>query len=242
MKYLLYAALGLLTLLAAPAQAQRKTKLKTKGDAAAVALSSASRLQPLFGGASAGQAEALLGAGYLNKVAASFASREEASRFLSGKGYEYLAEGQTDTATVRFNLAWLLDAKNPDAYRGLGIVASRNPTPDQAIELLTQCLALAPTNPLTLSDLGSSYLIRYEQTKKKKDLTTAADLLQRAVAADPANAVAWQQTARVHYLQENYAQAWEAVHKGQALSMTSIDFNFLSELMAKMPDPQGTFK
>ncbi len=242
MKYPLYAALGLLTLLAEPAQAQRKTKIKTKGGDAAVALNSASRLQPLFGGASTGQAEALLGAGYLDKVAASFASREEASRFFSGKGYEYLTEGQTDTATVRFNLAWLLDAKNPDVYRGLGIVASRNPAPDQAIELLTQGLALAPTNPLMLSDLGSSYLIRYAQTKKKKDLTTGADLLQRAVAADPANAVAWQQMARVQYLQGNYAQAWDAVYKGQAINIASIDFDFLSELMAKMPDPQGKFK
>jgi Tfp pilus assembly protein PilF len=239
MKYPVYAALGLLTLLAAPAHAQRKVKVK--GDAA-VALSAANRLQPLFGGATPAQAEALLGAGYVEKVASSFASREEASRFLSGKGYEYLSEGLTDTAAFRFNLAWLLDAKNPDVYRGLGIVASRQPTPDQAIALLTQGLALAPTNALMLSDLGSSHLIRYEQTKKKKDLTTATDLLQRALTASPDNAVAWQQMARVHYLQEDYAKAWEAVHKGQALSMTSIDFDFLSELMAKMPDPQGKFK
>lgn len=239
MKYPLYAALGLLTLLAAPAHAQRKVKIK--GDAAA-ALTSASRLQPLFGGATAAQAEALLGAGYVDKVAGSFASREEASRFLSGKGYEYLSEGLADTAAFRFNLAWLLDAKNPDVYRGLGIVASRQPTSDQAIALLTQGLALAPNNALMLSDLGSSHLIRYEQTKKKKDLTTGADLLQRAITASPDNAIAWQQMARVHYLQEDYAKAWEAVHKGQALSMASIDFEFLSALMAKMPDPQGKFK
>ncbi|AII52211.1 tetratricopeptide repeat protein [Hymenobacter sp. APR13] len=239
MKYTVYAALGLLTLLAAPAHAQRKVKVK--GDAA-VALSAANRLQPLFGGATTAQAEALLGAGYVDKVAASFASREEASRFLSGKGYEYLSEGLADTAAFRFNLAWLLDAKNPDVYRGLGIVASRQPTPDQAIALLTQGLALAPTDALMLSDLGSSHLIRYEQTQKKKDLTTATDLLQRALAASPDNAIAWQQMARVHYLQQDYAKAWEAVHKGQALSMTSIDFDFLTELLAKMPDPQGKFK
>jgi Tfp pilus assembly protein PilF len=239
MKYSIYAALGLLTLLAAPAHAQRKVKIK--GDAA-VTLSAANRLQPLFGGATPAQAETLLGPGYVAKVAGSFASREEASRFLSGKGYEYLAEGLTDTAAFRFNLAWLLDAKNPDVYRGLGIVASRQPTPDQAIALLTQGLALAPTNALMLSDLGSSHLIRYEQTKKKKDLATATDLLQRALTASPDNAIAWQQMARIHYLQEDYPKAWEAVHKGQALSMTSIDFEFLSELMAKMPDPQGKFK
>lgn len=238
MKYPLIVAFGLVALLHLPAQAQRKTKIKTKD----ADVTTANRFQPLFGGVSASQAEALLAPGYVEKVAGSFASRAEASRFFSTKGYEYLTEGRADTAVTRFNLAWLLDAKNPEVYRGLGIVASNNPSPDQAIGLLTQGLALAPNDALMLCDLGSSYLLRYEQTKKKKDLTTATDYLQRALTADPKNAIAWQQMARVHYLQEDYTKAWEAVHKGQGLSMTSIDFNFLGELMAKMPDPQGTFK
>ena len=239
MKYPLYVALGLFALLAQPAEAQRKTKVKAKGEAAVTA---ANRLQPLFGGISQTQAQALVGAAFLADIERSFASKAEASRFFSTKGYEYLTEGKPDTAVYRFNLAWLIDPKNADAYRGLGVVASRNPTPDESISLLTQGLALVPNDALMLSDLGSSYLIRYEQTKKKKDLTTGYDYLQRAVAADPKNAVAWQQLARVYYLQEDYAKAWDAAHKGGDLSMSSIDFNFLSELMAKMPDPQGKFK
>ncbi|MBC8082854.1 MAG: tetratricopeptide repeat protein [Hymenobacter sp.] len=240
MKYLICLLLGLGALLALPAQAQRKLKSKAKDGMGAV--SAASRLQPLFGGIPAAQAEAVVGAAFLADVARSFASKAEASRFFSTKGYEYLAEGKPDTAIYRLNLAWLLDPKNPDVYRGLGVIASRNPTPDESIGLLSRGLALAPTDALMLSDLGSSYLIRYEQTRKKKDLTTGHDHLQRAVAADPGNAVAWQQLARAYYLQENYAQAWDATHKGSALSMTSVDFNFLSELMVKMPDPQGKFK
>ncbi|QNH62518.1 hypothetical protein [Hymenobacter sediminicola] len=238
MKYPFFVALGFAGLLALPAQAQRKTKIKTKDEA----VTAASRLQPLFGGIAAAQAEGLLAPGYVEKVAASFSSRAEASRFFSSKGYEYISEGQADTAVTRFNLAWLLDAKNPEVYRGLGIVASKNPAPDQAIDLLMKGLALAPENALMLSDLGSSYLIRYEQTKKKKDLTTGISYLQRALATDPNNAIAWQQMALAHYLQEDYTKAWEAVHKGQNINMTSIDFNFLSDLMAKMPDPEGKFK
>ncbi|WP_170865263.1 tetratricopeptide repeat protein [Hymenobacter psychrotolerans] len=238
MKYPFFVALAAAALLALPAQAQRKTKVKTKDEA----VSAANRLQPLFGGIAAAQAEGLLGPGYVEKVAASFGSRAEASRFFSGKGYEYLSEGQVDTAVTRLNLAWLLDAKNPEVYRGLGIIASKNPTPDQAIDLLTQGLALAPENALMLADLGSSHLIRYEQTKKKKDLTTGIGYLQRALAADPNNAIAWQQMGLAHYFQEDYAKAWEAVHKGQNINMTSIDFNFISDLLAKMPDPEGKFK
>jgi Tfp pilus assembly protein PilF len=142
----------------------------------------------------------------------------------------------------RFNLAWLIDQKNVDAYRGLGVVVSRNPTPDESIKLLTQALAVKPTDGLVLSDLGASHLIRYEQTKKKKDLNTGMEYLQKAVTIDPNNAVGWQQMARGYYFQEDYTKAWEAVHKGQGLSMAGFDFGFIGELLAKQPDPQGKFK
>ncbi|WP_375418806.1 hypothetical protein [uncultured Hymenobacter sp.] len=201
------------------------------------------RLRPLFGGVSVAQATALLGTARLDDVARSFASRAEASAFFARKGFEYLNENQPDTATYRFNLAWLLNPQNADAYHGLGIIASGQPAAtSEALALLSQALVLAPANAGILADLGASHLNRYGQTKKKKDLTTADGYLQRALALDPNQAAAWQATARVRYHQEKYAEAWEAVRKGQALNLTSLDFNFITELLAKQPDPQGMFK
>jgi tetratricopeptide (TPR) repeat protein len=121
-------------------------------------------------------------------------------------------------------------------------VTSRNPTPDESITLLTQALAFNPADGNTLSDLGASHLIRYEQSKKKKDLNTGMEYLQKAIAADPNNAVAWQQMARGYYYKEDYTKAWEAVHKGQGLNMAGFDFGFIGELLAKQPDPTGKFK
>ena len=238
------AAALLLGLLVAPAaQAQRKGKpVNADGSLAASAPARPARLQPLFGGLTAAQATQIIGEAQLKAIAASFASSAEASAFFSTKGYEYLSENQPDTAAYRFNLAWLLNQQNADAYHGLGIVASAQPTPDAAIGLLAKGLALAPASAPMLSDLGTSYLIRYGLTKKKKDLTTGMDLLQRAIAVDPANAVAWQQQARGFYYQEKYAEAWAAVHKGQALSVSSLDFSLISDLLPKLPDPQGIFK
>ncbi|GAC1595632.1 MAG: hypothetical protein NVS3B25_19400 [Hymenobacter sp.] len=184
----------------------------------------------------------MIGAAQLKAIAASFASPAEASAFFTTKGFDYLRENQPDTAAYRFNLAWLLNPQNAEAYRGLGIIASAQPTPEAAIGLLAKGLALAPTSSLLMSDLGASYLIRYGQTKKKKDLAAGLDLLQRATATDPANAGAWQQLARGLYYQEKYVDAWAAVHKGQALSVTSLDFDLVTDLLAKLPDPQGTFK
>ncbi|WP_400193089.1 tetratricopeptide repeat protein [Hymenobacter sp. B81] len=234
-------ALVLCAALASPALAQ-KTKVKTKGGAAATELPfSARRLQPLFGGLTPEAAQQLLGEPFINGIAQSFASRAEASRFFTNKGYEYLTEGQPDTARYRFNLAWVLDPQNSHAYRGLGILTSATSL-DESIGLFARGLAAAPGNSQLLSDLGASYLLRHEQTKKAKDLKLAQQHLDQAVAADANNAYAYQQLARVYYLQGSYPQAWEAVHKARNLSLSNVDFGLVSELTAKLADPQGVFK
>ncbi|TGE27570.1 tetratricopeptide repeat protein [Hymenobacter metallicola] len=238
-KFLLLLVCGV-TLAMAPAQAQRKSKVKVKTEGAAG--STANRLLPLFGGLSVEAATQVVGPAFLADIDRNFPSRAEASKFFSDKGYEYITENKPDTALYRFNLAWLLDQKNADVYRGLGVIASRNDTPDESISLLTQGLAVAPTSTLMLSDLGTSYLIRYQQTKKKKDLDQAQKHLEKALATDATNAFAWQQMGRVHYLREDYTKAWEAVHKGQSLNVSSLDFELISDLSAKLPDPKGMFK
>lgn len=224
---------------AQPALAQKKNK---NADPAAAAVPQ--KFQPLYGGVSPAQAQQFVGATVLADIDRSFASRPEASKFFSQKGYEYLQEHQPDTAAVRFNLAWALDPKNADPYRGLAVLISQRPgtSPEAVQALLSQGLALAPTSTALLSDAATNTLSRYEQTKKKKDLTQAAGYAQRALAADSTNAAAWQTTARIKYFQEDYAGAWQAVHKGQSLSLGSLDFAFLTELMAKAPDPEGKFK
>jgi len=232
--FLLGTAIGL------PAHAQKGGK----GAKAAPAATGPQRLQPLFGGLNAAKAQQALGSAVLADVDRSFPSRPEASKFFSDKGFEYLQENQPDTATVRFNLAWVLDPKNPEPYRGLAVLMSRRPdAPQEAVQaLVLQGLAVAPTNGPLLTDAANLTLARYEQSKKKKDLQQASDYTQRALLADSANANAWQTQARIHYYQEKYAEAWQDVRKGQSLSLTSLDFQFLTELMAKMPDPEGKFK
>jgi tetratricopeptide (TPR) repeat protein len=241
-------ALLLLLLTTSLAFAQRKKRdapaANADGSLAATAPTPArpARLQPLFGNLTATEATKLFGAKQLDAIAASFASREEASTFFAQKGFEYLTEHQPDTAVYRFNLAWLLNPTNVEVYRGLGVIASTQPTPDAAIALLNKGLALAPTNAQLIADLGTSYLNRYALTKKKKDLSTGVELLQRATAADARNGIAWHQLAQGYYDQENYPAAWEALHKGQALDMANLDFNLVTQLLTKQPDPQGMFK
>lgn len=241
----LAAALLLGLLVALPAQAQRKDRTaaaNADGSLPPAPPARAARLQPLFGGLTPAQATLMLGEARLQAIAASFANKDEASAFFTTKGFDYLRENQPDTATYRFNLAWLLNPQNAEVYRGLGVIASAQPTPDGAIALLAKGMALAPSSTLLMGDLGTTYLLRYNQTKKKKDLTAGVELLQRATTADPTSANSWQQLARGFYYQEKYTEAWNAVHKGQNASVSSLDFDLISDLLAKLPDPQGTFK
>ncbi|MDO7884527.1 hypothetical protein [Hymenobacter cheonanensis] len=234
---LLLLALGLAC--TQPALAQKKGK-----SAPLPAATGPQRLQPLYGGLTPAQAQQVVGPAVLADIDRSFPSRPEASKFFSNKGFEYLQENQPDTATVRFNLAWALNPQNPEPYRGLAVLLSRRPdaSPEAIQALALQGLAVAPTNGPLLIDVANLTLARYEQSKKKKDLQQASDYTQRALLADSTNANAWQTQARIHYYQENYAEAWKDVRKGQNLSLTSLDFQFLTELMAKMPDPEGKFK
>ncbi|OON68268.1 tetratricopeptide repeat protein [Hymenobacter sp. CRA2] len=226
-------------LLGSPAFAQKvKTKTKT---AAADVPAAARRTLPLFGGLTPEAAQQFVGEAFLKNAEQSFASRAEASQFFANKGYEYLTEGKADTARSRFNLAWVLDPKNPEPYRGLGLLVAAS-SPDEAIGLFNQALALNPNNTQLLSDLGASYLLRYGQTKKSKDLKTADELLQRAVAADAKNAYAWQQLSWAQYYAEKYPQSWESLHKAQALDLSTLDFELVSQLKEKLPDPQGLIK
>ena len=233
---------ALLTLLSAaaclPAHAQRNKK-----NAATTAPTGPVRLQPLYGGASPAQAQTIVGATVLADIDRSFPSRTEASQFFSTKGFQYLLENQPDTAAVRFNLAWALDPKNPDPYRGFAVMLSQRQAPATEVQsLLLQGLAVAPTNAYLLTDAATTAADRYAQTKKKKDLTEAASYVQRALLANPNNADAWQTQARIRYEQEDYAGAWEAIHKGQALNMSSLDFNLIGDLKEKLPDPEGKFR
>lgn len=233
---------AILTLLSAaaclPAHAQRNKK-----NAPAAAATGPARLAPLYGGASPAQAQALVGTAVLADIDRSFPSRAEASKFFSTKGFQYMLENQPDTAAVRFNLAWVLDVKNPDPYHGFAALMSQRQVPPAEVQaILLQGLAVAPTNAGLLTDATTIAIERYLQTKKKKDLAEAASYAQRAVLADANNANAWQAQARVRYYQEDYAGAWEAIHKGQSLNLSSLDFTLISDLKDKLPDPQGKFR
>ena len=172
-----------------------------------------------------------------------FENRAAASQFFAQRAWEYVQEGQLDTATYRFNLAHLLNPQNVDPYWGLGVVQFNKGNATGAIVLLNRGLRVDSTNTTLMTDLATIHLGRFQKdSTQTRDLARAENLLSVAVEIDTANANAFQKLAVVDYHRERYDAAWQHLHRSRALGVTNLDFGFLGQLMARKEDPLGVFK
>ena len=200
------------------------------------------KVLPMFGKIVKTEAQQLQDQKFLSSCDKSFTTRNDASTFFMERGWEYLNEGQTDTAMYRFNLAWLLNPDNGDTYWAFGLVTVAKGNPEEAVGYYEKALALKPKNSLLLSDLATCYVAMYEQKPKKKSLKKATDLVDQAITADAQNAFAYLTMSKVKYFNKDYNEAWTYLHKGRELNMAAVDYNYLLQLTGKLEDPQGFYK
>jgi tetratricopeptide (TPR) repeat protein len=178
---------------------------------------------------------------FLNDCDRNFTSRSEASTFFAARGWDYVGDGQLDTAAHRFNLSWLLNDRNADAYWGLGVVCyQKNRLPD-AIRMMKKGIAVDDSNTVLMTDLATVEIKQYQEKPDEDMLAEAERHLQRAVSLNP-NALSYQKISMIYYLKANYQQAWDYFHQARTLDFSSLDLGYLNELLAKAPDPKGVFK
>ncbi|WP_461092839.1 tetratricopeptide repeat protein [Spirosoma gilvum] len=178
---------------------------------------------------------------FLNDCDRNFASRTEASEFFANRGWDYIGKQQLDTATHRFNLAWLLNDKNADAYWGLGVVCYQKNQLSEAIRLMKKGVAVDENNTVLMTDLATLEIKHYQEKPNEDVLIDAETHLQQAVTVNP-NALSYQKLSVVYYLKANYQKAWDYFHQASSLDFSAIDISYLNELLAKQPDPKGKFK
>ncbi|GAB3980396.1 hypothetical protein GCM10028806_47850 [Spirosoma terrae] len=179
---------------------------------------------------------------FLNDCDRNFGSRTEASDFFAARGWDYVADGQLDTAAYRFNLAWLLNNQNSDAYWGLGVVCYQKENLPDAIRMLKRGLAVSDTNTVLMTDLATVQIKYYQEKADSADLVEAEQNLQKSLAIGPASAVAYQKLSLVNFLKADYEQAWEYFHQANNLDFSVLDLTYLNDLLSKRPDPKGVFK
>lgn len=197
---------------------------------------------PLFGGMPRTKQQKIEDEAFLKSCEKIFPNRHEGSSFFAERGWEYLAEGELDTAVHRFNLCYMLEPENVESYWGLGVICYHRGQFQEAVVLLEKGLKISPDNTGLMVDAATLHLQIYEQTKSVQDLNLSQQLLNKSLAIDTLNANAYMKMAIVQYHQEDFDKAWEHLHRCRDIDFKSIDLTFLTQLMLKKPDPKGLFK
>ena len=228
-------------------QAQTPVMAKASNSSAAVSATPAERavdprILPLFGERSKSPGQIADEIRFLNDCDQNFGSRAEASQFFAQRGWEYIADTQVDTAAYRFNLAHILDDKNPDVYWGLGVICYQRSQLTDAVRMLKRGVSLADTNAIMLVDLATVELEQYQTKSDTASLTDARDHLQKATFLRPEHAPAYSKLSIASYLQADYRSAWTYLHKAYNLDIATLDTTYLRQLLDKQPDPLGVFR
>jgi len=179
---------------------------------------------------------------FLDDCDANFGSRKEASQFFAARGWEYLAEGELDTAAYRFNLAYLLNEKNVDAYWGLGVVCFQRDDLLNSFRMLKKGAEVEPRNVPLLVDLSSISIKIYESDPASMELEDVKRLLDQAAQLDPEYAQTFYNLSVTEFYRGDYTAAWENLHKGRELNFSLVNLQFIEQLVEKAPDPRGFFK
>ena len=200
-------------------------------------------LLPLFGEFDKTDAQKASDEEFLKMCDLNFPTRAKASAFFAERAWEYLEEGQKDTATYRFNLAYLLDDENADAFWGLGVISYQNEKYEKAISLMKRGLAMDDDDNVTLVvDLSTVYIKCFTVDAEKDDLYTAFDLLEKVIKKQPECANAFMQLSLARLLNGQIDEAWENFHKGYEIDPDNASIDILEGLLAKKDDPKGIFK
>jgi tetratricopeptide (TPR) repeat protein len=198
---------------------------------------------PLYGGYLKSKEQRSEEESFLIDCDKNFSSRNEASKFFSKSGWDYLSEGGKDLATHRFNLAWTLDYSNVDTYWGLGVIAYQKGDYHSAIELMDQGLALSDgENPTLLVDLATVYIKCFTEHREAAEMQKANELLEKALVLNPSFTNAYMQLSLASLINGNIDEAWLSFHKAYELDPNGVSVELLGELLEHKNDPKGIFK
>ncbi|MFZ0773266.1 MAG: FG-GAP-like repeat-containing protein [Candidatus Sulfotelmatobacter sp.] len=152
--------------------------------------------------------------GYFDQAAASFqlALRDDPSSAEAyyGLGSAYLNQQKTAEARASFERAVKLHASYPDtlanAWNNLGLLATQEGRPDEAVRCFKEAVQLSPDHLIALNNLGNAYRLRKEWDK-------ARVTFERALEASPVDPEANYGLAMVFAQADDTSRAYEYLQK-----------------------------
>jgi tetratricopeptide (TPR) repeat protein len=199
---------------------------------------------PLFGGYTKSESQQIDDQLFISDCDKQFKSRSEGSEFFSKMGWDYLADGDKNTAIHRFNLSWLLSPDNVDVYWGLGVIEFQSSNFPNAIKLMTKGLETSKEpNYVLMVDLATVYIkTALNNPNSLIESANARDLLSKSLEIQPKYTPAYMQLTLVNLLENKPDEAWTTFHQGYELNSKELNFEILGELLKRKADPKGVFK
>ena len=176
-------------------------------------------------------------------------TREEASKEVCRRGWEYFYSNDLKTAMKRFNQAWLLDPQNPMAIWGMGAVVGKQGQYEfsdeklsQSIELLIQAHHFSPNNYKILTYLAYRYSIKgcVEKDKIGSDgkfyFDRANQLYEKAKQLNPEYELLYYNWGTSYYHERKYREALDMLQKAKELGFKKpIELNkFMKDIKKKI--------
>jgi tetratricopeptide (TPR) repeat protein len=122
-------------------------------------------------------------------------SRKQSTAQFIKQGWNYLYADKLDTATMRFNQAWLLDSLNAEVYWGFGNILGKQAKFDESLPFFERAAKLDPKNVKVFQDMSTSYGNVFFRTKDIKFLELSITALKSASVLEPKNAAIYAQLA-----------------------------------------------
>lgn len=199
---------------------------------------------PLFGGYTKSESQQIDDQLFVSDCDKQFKSRTEGSEFFSKMGWDYLADGDKNTAIHRFNLSWLLSPDNVDVYWGLGVIEFQSANFPNAIKLMSKGLEISKEpNYVLMVDLATVYIkTALNNPNSLIESANARNLLSKSLEIQPKYTPAFMQLTLVNIIENKLDEAWDSFHKGYELNAKEVNYEILGELLKRKADPKGIFK
>jgi tetratricopeptide (TPR) repeat protein len=180
---------------------------------------------------------------FLREASSKYPNREAASRAFASLGWTQLREGKAEPALQSFYRAWLLNAKNYQAFWGYGAILADRGNLLDAIEQLDTARELMDDPkqiPALLVDMGtvnSTYaagLPKDKQLDRAQYFVRANQCFVESLELDPTYAAGWRAWALSLYDQERYSEAAIKAQRAQELKAEPLPANFWRDLKKNM--------
>lgn len=164
--------------------------------------------------------------------------RQKASSDMSARGWQYLAQGDLETAMRRFNQAWLLNPKNGVALWGMAAIEASWGKLDDSLKLFAEAETFVGSNLNFSVDYAKAVSMAGVERKDDALLKDAFHRFESIYQKAPQDTRNLQNWAIALFGLGRYAEAWEKVKLAEATpDKQQLDPRFVADLEARMPRP-----